>query len=253
MRLAIDPYLLSFISLMQNKQTIETTSFDGKPFLTPSEFGMLSQQCVSPNPVQVSTPDVLIVTPEAKINDESACHKCNTCQKCGGKKSTLNPKKSSKISCLDVDGIEIIEKRTKTDHSNLHSPIICESTNELNICHATSPTIVSIQKTEQATNKQKNLVNSKKSDKKTKIGQSLNENKGRKKIIQMAFDSTLQKLIFQIECEVGNLEKNFLYLTREEIIEQDPELLLNFYEDHIQFAQIGDLGSEGLKRLDEFA
>ena len=57
-----------------------------------------------------------------------------------------------------------------------------------------------------------------------------------KKVTEAVFDSELQNVLLKVETRTKNRkEEDLEYLTREELLEEDPKLLLYFYESHLQF------------------
>ena len=72
---------------------------------------------------------------------------------------------------------------------------------------------------------------------------------GQKKIVQMCFDEISEGYVYKVEAEPGQCSSKVLLLTRDEVIKEDPKILLYFYENHIEFSQTAHFQAEKLKRL----
>jgi len=72
---------------------------------------------------------------------------------------------------------------------------------------------------------------------------------GSKKIVQMCFDEISEGYVYKVEAEANSSSSKLLLLTREEVIKEDPKILLYFYENHIQFSQTAHFQAEKLKKL----
>lgn len=89
---------------------------------------------------------------------------------------------------------------------------------------------------------------------KNKNVENLNKNLKDRKILQVASkkEDTKYKtdqLVFKVECDIQQNDKEVRYMGREEIIKEDPMLLVYFYESHLQFAKAKDFCSASLKKL----
>lgn len=71
--------------------------------------------------------------------------------------------------------------------------------------------------------------------------------KNEQKVVNALFDHEKQKLVFQVEAANS---KEARRLTREEVIKEDPMLLLSFYEKHLQFSKTLDFNPENLMKVD---
>ena len=70
---------------------------------------------------------------------------------------------------------------------------------------------------------------------------------GQKKIVQMCFDEITENYVYKVETDTNSAK--LLLLTREEVIKEDPKILLYFYENHIQFSQTAHFRAEKLRKL----
>jgi len=72
---------------------------------------------------------------------------------------------------------------------------------------------------------------------------------GPKKIVQMCFDEISEGYVYKVEAEPSQGSSKLQVLTREEVVREDPKILLYFYENHIQFSQTAHFQAEKLKKL----
>jgi len=70
---------------------------------------------------------------------------------------------------------------------------------------------------------------------------------GQRKIVQMCFDEITENYVYKVETDPNSAK--LLILTRDEVIKEDPKILLYFYENHIQFSQSAHFQAEKLRKL----
>jgi len=69
------------------------------------------------------------------------------------------------------------------------------------------------------------------------------------RVENVTFSTEQNKLIFKVAFHVDNEEKGLRTLNREELLKEDPLLLLSFYENHLQFVKTPDFQPNSLKKL----
>ena len=71
-----------------------------------------------------------------------------------------------------------------------------------------------------------------------------------KKVLEILFDSKKQEIMVKVEsCIKDSKERSIEYLTRRELVEEDPKLLLYFYERHLEFRQMPEFQTSDLQNL----
>lgn len=84
--------------------------------------------------------------------------------------------------------------------------------------------------------------------------ENLNKHLKDRRILQVASKKEdtkykTEELVFKVECDIPQSSNEVRYMDREEIIKEDPMLLVYFYESHLQFAKAKDFCSASLKKL----
>jgi len=198
--------------------TWETTSYDGKPFLTPTQFLDLSSQQDKRVPAQISNKTTPKSKKPLKKNSKQLNNKYDA--------NILNDDES------DVEIIEVIQKKVKT---NTSAQII----NQINdkqkaggssiICLSPSSIYNS--------NKTKKCHVETKSENSVMTNDS-NASKRLKCIVKTIYEKG-GELKFAVKCEQGSDKKEItIMMTREEIVSQAPMLLVYYYEKHLEFDQV---------------
>lgn len=231
--------VLSALKKLKDRFPIETTSFDGRPFLIPTELGLFSTDKHS-----IKGMSALSNSKKAKLEKISKRQQ----KKKEGNSSNQKLKKSTKklLELTNVQNYDQIAKKVKPDETMSNSSTQCEDGVEENGKRkglSISPTLEQFPR--QASDKGLNEQFVAPQDK-----ERVDFSVGRKKrILEAAFDEAQQNLIFKVECELSNKQGKCENLTRDEILSQDPKLLLYFYENHIQFAKTPGFKPEGLRKL----
>ena len=207
--------------------TWETTSYDGRPFLTPNQFLNLSHQQERRLPLgNLST-----VTP--KTNRTSK----NNTQKLNNKAQTNRLNKNQKDDDSDVEIIEVITKKVKTNNGT-------PTPNPINKIPETSkPSFICLSPSLPVKNKEIILDGAKKVQTETKSETSARTNdtsvsKKLKSIVKTIYEEG-GNLRFVVKCEQEFDKKEVtVIMTREEIVSQDPMLLVYYYEKYLEFDQV---------------
>ena len=55
------------------------------------------------------------------------------------------------------------------------------------------------------------------------------------KIVRIWFEPNKKAFMYKVECKLHDKVKRYRYLTKQEILKEDPLLLVYFYESHIEF------------------
>ena len=71
-----------------------------------------------------------------------------------------------------------------------------------------------------------------------------------KKVIEVVFNSEVQQVLLKVECSTMDSKKlDIQYRTKDEILKEDPKLLLYFYESHLQFKRRPNFQANKLKTV----
>ena len=217
--------LKSFSNIFQ----VQTTSFDGRPLLTPSEFRCLFMQ----DQLQKQPKSV-----KSQRNRDSS-HKTQHKSSAECSESRLEAKNTEYSSedlkttrqNSDLDEFENIHKRVKSEDSSSNPSTNCENLSMADPC---SPNLSSICETpeQELIQPEENIL-------------TLPENEN---IVKAVFDYDSEQIKFHVQQAGENSEDTHMRLTRDEVLERDPKLLLYFYESHLQFAKRADFDVTKLRK-----
>jgi len=70
-----------------------------------------------------------------------------------------------------------------------------------------------------------------------------------RQVMKTWYDPERKSLMFKVECENSGSDENFIIITREELITRSPNLLLYFYENHVQFTHSDDFKAGKMTRV----
>jgi len=215
---------LSVFNDFLRRPSAETTSFDGKPFLTPAQFGFLSLIIPPTLPKMIESyeldPNIL------KCNHSFLPHKQQMRNVREGRNNIAKNFNSNKRSYEEFIRSNKKNIETEDDVISIKSS---DSEDELNTqCPATIIT------------KGSNISdqnNKKKLSKMLDNNQTvyLNIQKEEMNIVSIWFDPNKKTFMYKVECKFNDQVKRHRYLTRQEILKEDPMLLIYFYEKHIEF------------------
>lgn len=239
---------------------VETTSIDGRPFLTPDQFGALLFKDSMPlngaqsspsetNPSQV--PDL-----RNMLNQLSTSQKITTTRKNEGpivldesdedssepyKQVRLEDKATGENFVVKLE--PLIESLDPEDY-DFHPPERPKNAKERSIIiveDEKGPEVIDL--TEPTEQKGFRLRNRVESSKDLKV----------KKIMSMKHDPITNDFVFQVEAEVNRNPSTIKYckLTRKELLESNPILLLYFYETKVKFPKDVDFSTEEMVKLKE--
>lgn len=155
----------------------------------------------------------------------------------------LNVKRTFEEKNFDLESLECQKKHFKDNNEDEVQSLTSTQDGDHSVNLFNSP----LSKTDSSDSSlnQKNSPPVKKIVKAT--GSVINKkDKQEKKVVNALFDHEKQKLVFQVETAEGKKAK----LTREEVIKEDPMLLLSFYESHLQFSKTLDFNPENLMKVD---
>ena len=205
---------------------VRTTSFDGRPLLTPSEFRCLFFQSQPKNVKSQRNRDSLN-TPQYKMFTERTQSQLIA-------KNTRHSSKESKIirQNPDLDEFENIQKRIKSEDSSSNPSTDCDSISET---HPSSPNLSTICQTSE-----KELTEP---QTKTGLPTLVNEN-----IVKAVFDCDSEQIKFCIQQGNESSGNTYTSLTRDEVLQRDPKLLLYFYESHLQFTKRTEFNPRELRK-----
>jgi len=85
--------------------------------------------------------------------------------------------------------------------------------------------------------------------KKEKITKTEKQGEKPTQVKEVVFDHKANQLKFKVEFNKGSINQQVKSLTREEILKEDPALLLAFYESHLRFAKATEFNPMKLKTL----
>ena len=86
--------------------------------------------------------------------------------------------------------------------------------------------------------------------KKQKESEKMKRNSRRKRVAEAVFNFEMQKVLLKVECCTNDSkEARIEYLTRDELLEEDPLLLLYFYESHLKFKRMPRFQANNLKTV----
>ena len=106
----VDPFVFISLGLLRAHSLIETTSFDQKPFLTPSQFGLYYFQAC---PEALSSKKAEPTTTEKPRKK----HTSKACKKFGGVKRTMCLRSMNKVPIPESQEFDIIQKKVKSDEA----------------------------------------------------------------------------------------------------------------------------------------
>ena len=209
----VDVNILAMFGILKPQTTMEITSFDGKPFLTPPQFGYLSyqQQYGLKEKNSENTPS------EQKLVTKRVDELC----KKGGRERRKRSKENMSEIDFQLQAFEKIQKKVKKEDKVLSPSTQEEDLSDRNTHSTPLQTPVNLPK---------------------EIKKKL------RRIIRTDYNEKLQMLVYKIESLSANEKESFEF-TREEILEEDPKILLYFYENHLEFSKTPQFKPEKLKKL----
>jgi len=184
-----------FLQYNTTAAPFETTSADGKPLLTPSQFFSLASQ--------------LDKSPKNKPEDKTSKQ---TIQK---KFATKNPA-TKNPAIIDVDSSEQPHKNKENEHND-DLEVIEPLTKKI------KPDTSSPSQPKETTPKNPEVVDEQKKKKLNKVVKVISSKRG--------------ELLFGVTRQSENTETDEV-LTREEILKEDPMLLVYYYEKHLLFDNV---------------
>ena len=211
----------------QNIFEVRTTSFDGRPLLTPSEFRCLFFQNQPKNVKSQRNRDSLNM---AKYKMFTECTQSQM-----EVKNTHHSSKESKIirQNSDLDEFENIQKRIKSEDSSSNPSTDCENISET---HPSSPNLSA---TCQPSEKELTEPQTK-----TALPTLACES-----VVNAVFDYDSEQIKFCIQQAGRSSENVHMRLTRNEVLQRDPRLLLYFYESHLQFTKRAEFNPSKLRKV----
>ena len=219
----------------KNSFQVQTTSFDGRPLLTPSEFRHLFLQDLSSNHQSKSKPR----------RDQGSFQRNKHKKYHSASQSNLRVKdidySSQRRELLrpdsDLDKLENVEKRIKCEDSSSDPSTNYDNLSETNVL-SSSPSVVNHRNVDKA-------IEQKLTDQQQEIPDFLNDGN----IVKAVFNYDSEQTIFHIQRTSESFGINSTRLTRDEVLEKDPRLLLYFYESHLQFIKRGEFNPSKLKKV----
>ena len=199
---------MSQMFLHYNQAPIETTSADGKPLLTPSQFFSLA-----------SHPDK---SPRNSLQDKISKQ---TIQK---KFATKSP---NQTTVIDVESCEAPHKNKENEHND-DLEVIEPLTKKIKPNTSSSPCA--------------GKGNTEKSAKKSEVADEQKKKKLNK--VVKVISSKRGELLFGVTRQAENAETDEV-LTREEILKEDPMLLVYYYEKHLLFDNVMDFDPAKLTKI----
>ena len=218
-----------------NNLQVQTTSFDGRPLLTPSQFHHLFLQDFPHQDNQSELKD--------PRDQDSSRHSTNKHKK--SKKTSRSDPSVKEIDYLsqrreilrqdsDLDKLENIEKRVKSEDSLSDPSTDYENLSETDVL-SSSPSVVDQAPAEEQLIDQQQETRDLPSD---------------EKVVKAVFDYESEQVMFHIQTAGEDSGTNSsTKLARDEVLEKDPRLLLYFYESHLQFAKQGEFNPSKLKKV----
>ena len=154
---------------------------------------------------------------------------------------------SGNVPGIVMPDAEFIKKKVKLDHSGM-SPSTQDECND--DCRSPKAQVSNSKEVQSRTY----AVAPKKTIYKNKNVANLNKHLKDRKILQVASKKedtkyNTDQLVFKVECDIQQNNKEVRFMDREEILKEDPMLLVYFYESHLQFAKAKDFCSATLKKL----
>lgn len=231
--------VIEALKKLKDRFPIETTSFDGRPFLIPTELGLFSSES---NPLKEMP--ALNSSKKAKL-EKLGKHQLKKKERA---LSVLKTKKSTKkgLELGNAQNYDNITKKVKTDETMSNSSTQCGDTGEENGKRKSLPISPSGEQFPKKTLEKSSTERFAAPQEKERVDISVVK---KKRIVEAAFDEAQQNLIFKVECELSNKQGKCENFTRDEILSHDPKLLLYFYENHIQFTKTPRFRPEGMRKL----
>ncbi len=212
----VDAKVLEMLGFFKDKLRMEVTSFDGKPFLTPSQFGQLSYK------TRINgSQKVLPVVEKNHSNQRSKRRVSRRKPTKRSVKPTLDKRNYNEIETQEC--LEALQKKVK-----IEDKAETTSTQEGEISD------VGRHCQESASQSQMTI---------------LADNLKIKRILRVVFDKEKGDLLFKVEGHSSSSRKALSTQTKEEILKHDPRLLLYFYENHLEFPHVPEFKPEKLKKL----
>ena len=235
-------------NLLPKSSGPETTSIDGKPILTPFQIAhMSSLQLQSLFYSQFQ--NTLMASMQNKLDLLRPLTSPNTTNL--GKRSFDNLSKQSVIKDYEPSKPQ---KKVKGDCFDLKFGLNNNYKNNLVLFDSHLPTAENSNSSVQNSPiiispkefKETVFVN-RKSDNKEKV---ITKSTKKMKIIKVVFEEGPGKMMFQVKV-IENGNKKFVFMTKEEILQEDPLILVYFYERNLHFNGASDFDQMRLKRLEE--
>jgi len=211
----VDSNVLAMFGIFKQQSLMEITSFDGKPFLTPAQFGYLSYHqlyCLKEKQDENESPE------KKGISDRVE----EICKKNGRTKKGKLKENESDLD-IETQNLEKIHKKVKVEDRMLSPSTQEEETSDFARRTKEIPLMT------------------------PEVAPKENPKKLRR-IVRTDYNKDSQKLIFKVQ-SLLTTEKETSELTREEVLKEDPTMLLYFYENHLEFSKTPQFKPEKLKKI----
>ncbi len=206
----MDLYFTNYLKTMMSQPNFETTSVDGKPLLTPMEFYFLP--LLQNHPLQSRD------SPFTRTN--STCSDQN-----------LNKQPNSKLGKKDQFVSNPVN--AKSNKRSLTS-FLSETQPELFSKHYPSSVLSTLSNNIPIKSVQKEFKSEGNRNLYTKNSTGTSEIQ--KRIVGIWFDPNTRSFVYRMECVYPNQKRVYKDLSKQEVLDEDPMLLIYFYEDKIEFS-----------------
>lgn len=209
------------LGMSRQDTLLETPLFEGRSFLDAQRSGFLPVRGPQSSQAESSSPkdprNVLQAGKTQNFKENKLLYSEN---------QALNSKRGARESDSFLAELEKVQKKIKSQDSISNSSTQYEDPSE-ELQASTSLKSRSVSELEPIS-----------------IGK---RSSGQKKIVQMCFDEITENYVYKVENDANSAK--LLILTRDEVIKEDPRILLYFYENHIQFSQSAHFQAEKLRKL----
>ena len=244
--------------LLQMYKGLETTNYDGRPFLNPFNLPV-NPFNYSINQLNTTNKSEKSLKKEKKTPKVKKVVQIQSQQDNLGKRGLdkLSKKKSKEFSAETekIEKIESLKKKVFVADTNKKPQTIDEVSNVSTIC-VSSPNKSDLSNNEQPINKPVSLANKldmPKPIKKAPVNEPeliiIDEERKLKNVVQTAFNSNTGDLTFKVEYETESKRDGYAVLSREDLLKEDPKLLVYFYEKCLKFHKSSGFSSEDLEKI----
>jgi len=228
--------------IIQPSNPLETTSFDGRPFLNPFQLisTPFSQLRYLPRP----TPQKIL-----KVHKVQTVFKNQVQENLGKRNLETFLEENTKVFSMETQDFEnakkkiFVSKTTKHETNDEISTICMDSpnksessTDEQQAITKTTPVSNIIEATRKAQMKEKKVI-------------VLDEERKLKNILQTAYNHKTGRLSFKVESESESGKNENILLNREDILQEDPMLLVYYYEKCLKFHKTTGFSSDDLQKI----